>query len=81
MKLGEPLSYPVAIDGGGQVADGYGVQGVPWLVLTSATGKVVWSWEVTVSGWLSTASLQQHIRAALGSASAKASPSATASPA
>ena len=53
--LGEPLSYPVAIDGGGQVADGYGVQGVPWFVVTTATGKVLWSWQVSVSGWLSTA--------------------------
>ncbi|HEX3956489.1 MAG TPA: SCO family protein [Trebonia sp.] len=67
-SLGKPPSYPVAIDGDGQVADGYGVQGVPWFVLTSATGKVIWSWEVTVSGWPSTASLEQHIRAALGSA-------------
>jgi protein SCO1/2 len=69
--LGQPLSYPVAIDGGGQVADGYGVQGVPWFVVTTATGKVVWSWEVTVSGWPSTAALEQHIRTALASASAK----------
>ena len=74
--LGQPLSYPVAIDGGGQVADGYGVQGVPWFVLTSAAGKVVWSWEVTVSGWPSTAGLEQHVRAALGSA-ASAGPSST----
>ena len=69
--LGRPLTYPVAIDGGGQVADGYGVQGAPWFVVTTATGKVVWSWEVTVSGWPSTAALEQHIRAALASAAAK----------
>jgi hypothetical protein len=47
------------------------VQGVPWFVATTATGKVVWSWEVTVSGWPSPAGLEQHIRAALASASAK----------
>ena len=63
--LKQPLSYPVAIDGSGQAADGYGVQGVPWFVLTSADGKVIWSWEVSTSGWLSRASLDQHIRAAL----------------
>jgi cytochrome oxidase Cu insertion factor (SCO1/SenC/PrrC family) len=63
--LQQPLSYPVAIDGSGQAADGYGVQGVPWFVLTSATGKVLWSWEVSVSGWPSRASLDRHIRVAL----------------
>jgi len=63
--LRQPLSYPVAIDGSGQAADGYGVQGVPWFVLTSATGKVLWSWEVSVSGWPSRASLDRHIRVAL----------------
>ena len=66
--LRQPLSYPVAIDGSGQVADGYGVQGVPWFVLTSADGKVIWSWEVSISGWPSRASLDQHVRAALASA-------------
>jgi cytochrome oxidase Cu insertion factor (SCO1/SenC/PrrC family) len=68
----QPLSYPVAIDGSGQVADGYGVQGEPWFALTSAAGKVIWSWEVSTAGWLSTASLDQHVRAALGSAAKKA---------
>ena len=63
--LRQPLSYPVAIDGSGQAADGYGVEGVPWFVLTSADGKVIWSWEVSTSGWPSRASLDQHIRAAL----------------
>jgi cytochrome oxidase Cu insertion factor (SCO1/SenC/PrrC family) len=63
--LRQPPSYPVAIDGSGQAADGYGVQGVPWFVLTSADGKVIWSWEVSTSGWLSRASLDQHIRVAL----------------
>jgi cytochrome oxidase Cu insertion factor (SCO1/SenC/PrrC family) len=70
--LGQPLSYPVAIDGSGQVADGYGVQGEPWFVLTSAAGKVIWSWQVSTAGWLSPASLDQHVRAALGSAAKKA---------
>ena len=30
-----PLSYPVALDQTGRVADGYGVQDQPWLVLVS----------------------------------------------
>jgi len=43
-----PLSYPVALDQTGRVADGYGVQDQPWLVLVSATGKVTWYHD----GWL-----------------------------
>ena len=43
-----PLHFPVALDETGRVADGYGVQDQPWLVLISATGKIVWSHD----GWL-----------------------------
>jgi hypothetical protein len=64
----QPLTYPVAIDATGRVADGYQVQGQPWFVLTSASGKILWSWQVSVSGWPSRASLQQHVRTALGGA-------------
>jgi cytochrome oxidase Cu insertion factor (SCO1/SenC/PrrC family) len=67
-SLTRPLSYPVAIDGSGQVADGYGVQGEPWFVLASPSGKTLWTWEVSTSGWPSTASLDRHVRAALASA-------------
>jgi cytochrome oxidase Cu insertion factor (SCO1/SenC/PrrC family) len=66
--LRQPLSYPVAIDGSGQLADGYGVQGVPWFALASADGKVIWSREVSTSGWPSLAALDKHVRAALASA-------------
>jgi cytochrome oxidase Cu insertion factor (SCO1/SenC/PrrC family) len=64
----QPLSYPVAIDDSGQVADGYGVQGVPWFVLTSADGKVLWSCETSVSGWPTPAALTKDVRAALARA-------------
>jgi cytochrome oxidase Cu insertion factor (SCO1/SenC/PrrC family) len=67
-SLTRPLSYPVAIDDSGQVADGYGVQGEPWIMLASPSGEVIWSWEVSTSGWLSTASLDRHIRGALAAA-------------
>jgi cytochrome oxidase Cu insertion factor (SCO1/SenC/PrrC family) len=50
-----PLSYPVALDETGKVADGYGVQDQPWLVLVSASGKVVWSHD----GWLPLTALKQ----------------------
>jgi hypothetical protein len=45
------LRYPVAIDTTGRVADGYQVQGEPWLVLTSATGKILWYDAVETSRW------------------------------
>ena len=67
-SLTHPLSYPIGIDDSGQVADGYGVQGEPWLMLASASGEVIWSWEVSTSGWLTTARLDRHLRAALASA-------------
>ena len=71
--LPRQLSYPVAIDGGGQVADGYGVQGAPWFALTAPDGKVIWSWEVSTSGWLTTAALEKKVSAALASAAKSAS--------
>jgi cytochrome oxidase Cu insertion factor (SCO1/SenC/PrrC family) len=50
-----PLNFPVGLDETGRVADGYGVQDQPWLVLVSATGKVVWSHD----GWMSLSALEQ----------------------
>jgi cytochrome oxidase Cu insertion factor (SCO1/SenC/PrrC family) len=72
--LTRPLSYPVGIDGSGQIADGYGVQGEPYFVLASASGRPIWTWEVSTSGWLSTASLDRHVRAALAGAAKTTSP-------
>jgi cytochrome oxidase Cu insertion factor (SCO1/SenC/PrrC family) len=46
--LGTSLSYPVALDTTGRVADGYGVQDQPWLALVSASGKLLWYHD----GWL-----------------------------
>ena len=66
--LPHPLSYPVAIDDSGRVADGYGVEGQPWLMLAAPSGEVIWSWEVSTAGWPSAASLDRHIRDALASA-------------
>ncbi len=66
--LTHPLAYPVGIDGSGQIADGYGVQGEPWFVLASPSGDAIWTWEVSTSGWPSTASLDRHVLAALASA-------------
>jgi len=52
--LGQPLQYPVALDETGRLADGYGVQDQPWLVLVSATGKIVWSHD----GWVTLPALE-----------------------
>jgi len=58
--IGKPLGYPVAVDPTGRVADGYGVQDQPWLVLTSASGKILWKHD----GWLSVRKLTADVRAA-----------------
>jgi cytochrome oxidase Cu insertion factor (SCO1/SenC/PrrC family) len=60
--LGWPLSYPVALDGTGRLADGYGVQDQPWFALTSASGKVIWSHD----GWLPVSALEAAVRKAEG---------------
>ncbi len=60
-SLGTPLSYPVALDTTGRVADGYGVQDQPWLDLVSASGKVLWSHD----GWLPSTALIAAVRHAL----------------
>jgi len=50
-----PLDYQVALDKTGRVADGYGVQDQPWLVLVNAAGKITWSHD----GWVSLAALEK----------------------
>ncbi len=50
-----PLDYQVALDTTGRVADGYGVQDQPWLVLVNAAGKITWSHD----GWVSLAALDK----------------------
>jgi cytochrome c biogenesis protein CcmG, thiol:disulfide interchange protein DsbE len=74
--LPRPLSYPIGLDQSGRIADGYEVQGEPWFVLVSPTGRILWYWEVSTSGWLSRAALVQQVRGALARA-----PQAPASPA
>jgi cytochrome oxidase Cu insertion factor (SCO1/SenC/PrrC family)/thiol-disulfide isomerase/thioredoxin len=76
-RLPHGLAYPVALDRSGRVADGYGVQDQPWLVLVSASGRVLWYYDVSTSGWLSKSALEKRIHAALARAPAGA-PSATA---
>jgi cytochrome oxidase Cu insertion factor (SCO1/SenC/PrrC family)/thiol-disulfide isomerase/thioredoxin len=60
--LEQPLAYPVAVDQTGKLADGYGVQGEPWFVLTNSAGKIVWYREVYTQGWPSLSNLEQEVR-------------------
>lgn len=57
------LSYPVGVDESGRVADGYGVQDQPWLVLINAAGKIVWSHD----GWLPVSEVMKAAASKLGS--------------
>jgi thiol-disulfide isomerase/thioredoxin len=62
------LSYPVAIDRSGRVADGYEVLGAPWFVLTSPTGQLLYYREVSTAGWPSRDALTRIVREALARA-------------
>ncbi|WP_249011850.1 redoxin domain-containing protein [Conexibacter sp. DBS9H8] len=66
--LPHPLSYPVAVDPTGQIADGYEVQDEPWLELTSATGQILWYDDPVNAGWPSASALGADVRAALAHA-------------
>lgn len=66
--LKAPLWYQVAVDRSGEFTDGYQVHGAPWFVLVSPAGRILWSWDVSASGWLSRAAIDQHVRAALAHA-------------
>jgi cytochrome c biogenesis protein CcmG/thiol:disulfide interchange protein DsbE len=66
-RLAHRLSYPVAVDPSGRIADGYQVQDQPWLVLTSASGRIIWHYDASTQGWLSTSALIRSVRAALSS--------------
>jgi cytochrome oxidase Cu insertion factor (SCO1/SenC/PrrC family) len=64
--LGTKLDFPVALDTTGRVADGYQVQDQPWLVLVSASGKIIWSHD----GWLWRPALESAVRQHAASAGA-----------
>jgi cytochrome c biogenesis protein CcmG/thiol:disulfide interchange protein DsbE len=66
--LSHPLAYPVGIDSTGRVGDGYEVQDEPWLVLTSAGGRIAWYHDVSTSGWPSLGALRSQVQAALARA-------------
>ncbi len=64
-SLPHPLSYPIAIDSSGRLADGYRVQDEPYLELISPSGGFLWYYDVSTGGWLTRAALVSQIHAAL----------------
>lgn len=59
--LAGKLQTHIVPDSSGELADGYGVQDLPWFVLTSPSGKILWNH----AGWLSGDELSQSVRTAL----------------
>jgi cytochrome oxidase Cu insertion factor (SCO1/SenC/PrrC family)/thiol-disulfide isomerase/thioredoxin len=66
--LRRPLTYPIAVDHSGRVADGYRVADEPYLELISASGQFLWYYDVSTGGWPSRRWLIHRIRAALARA-------------
>ena len=66
------MSYPVALDQSGKLADGYEVLGLPWFVLTSSSGQLLYYREVSTAGWPSTSVLVRYVKAALARVAAPA---------
>jgi cytochrome oxidase Cu insertion factor (SCO1/SenC/PrrC family) len=57
---GGALGYPVAADTSGRLADGYGVQDMPWIEVTSPGGQILYRHD----GWLPAATLARAAAAA-----------------
>ncbi len=59
--LAAKLHTPIVQDATGEIADGYAVNDLPWFVLTSPKGKILWDHD----GWLSAADLSRQVHKAL----------------
>jgi len=68
-SLTSPPPFPVGLDRTGQVADGYEVQGQPWLVLVRADGTIAFSQQITGLKWPTPPALVKQVRAALAAVS------------
>ena len=66
--LPHPLSYPVAVDSSGRVADGYRVQDSPWLELVSGSGRFLFYEDLAVKGWPTLPQLLAKVHTALARA-------------
>jgi len=63
--LPRPLTYPVAVDASGRVADGYRVQDSPWLELVSGSGRILYFADLAVTGWPSLQALVHKVHEGL----------------
>jgi cytochrome oxidase Cu insertion factor (SCO1/SenC/PrrC family)/thiol-disulfide isomerase/thioredoxin len=72
------LNYPVAIDATGRLADGYEVDGQPWLMVLNSTGQIAFYYSVAALGWPTTAKLEHLVKVALERVPAENSPAALA---
>ncbi len=59
--LAAKLHTPIVQDTSGKIADNYHVDDLPWFVLSTDSGKILW----THDGWLSAADLNRQVDAAL----------------
>jgi cytochrome oxidase Cu insertion factor (SCO1/SenC/PrrC family) len=66
-SLPHPLTYPVAVDVSGRVADGYRVQDSPWLELVSGAGRFLF-YQDLADGWPTQRQLLAKVHAALARA-------------
>ena len=64
-SLPSRLNYPVGIDTTGRLADGYEVDGQPWLMVLNADGHIAMYYSVAALGWPSTSRLAHLAREAL----------------
>jgi cytochrome oxidase Cu insertion factor (SCO1/SenC/PrrC family) len=67
-SLPNPLTYPVAVDDSGRVADGYRVQDSPYLELISGRGRFLYYEDLAVRGWPTLPQLLAKVHAALARA-------------
>lgn len=61
-KMRGQLDYPVVVDRRGQLAEGFGVQGQPWVSLVSSTGKLLFQHD----SWFAEPGLTTAVHKALG---------------
>jgi cytochrome oxidase Cu insertion factor (SCO1/SenC/PrrC family) len=67
-SLPHPLSYPVAVDNSGRLADGYRVQDSPWLELVSGSGRFLFYEDLAAKGWPTFPQLLAKVHVALARA-------------
>ncbi len=59
--LAATLRTPIVEDASGRLADNFHVDDLPWFVLSSSSGKILWHHD----GWLSASALKQQVTTAL----------------